>query len=107
MHHMGAAKYYKMNVAFLMMFFGATAYNYVANSQVFFGKEWFGKAYLGMVVWSVFGLWVFAHRQIRCMWLLKGGKEVAIETYTNFGLTYNRPRILPVACLDGNRVFLT
>jgi hypothetical protein len=29
---MGAAKYYKMNVAFLLMFFGATAYNYVANS---------------------------------------------------------------------------
>ena len=96
-----------MNIAFLALFFGATAYNFVANSQVFFGKEWFGKAYLGMVAWSLFGLWVFSHRHIKNFWLLKGGKEVAIETYTNFGLTHNRPKVLPVACFEGNRVFVT
>ena len=100
-------KYYKMNITFLALFFGATAYNFVANSQVFFGKEWFGKAYLGMVAWSLFGLWVFSHRHIKNLWLLKGGKEIAIETYTNFGLTYNRPKVLPVACFEGNRVFVT
>jgi hypothetical protein len=41
------------------------------------------------------------------MWLLKGGKEVAIETYTNFGLIYNRPKVLPVTCFEGNRIFAT
>jgi hypothetical protein len=96
-----------MNIAFLALFFGATAYNYVANSQVFFGSEWFGKAYLGSLMWSLFALWVFSHRHIKNVWLLKGGKEVAVETYTNFGLTHNRPRILPVSSLDGNRVVLT
>lgn len=96
MHHLGAGKYYKMNIGFLMMFAGATIYNYRANAQVFFGKEWFGKAYLYSVCFTIFGLWVFSHRHIRNIWLLKGGKEVAIETYTNFGFTYNRSRILPV-----------
>lgn len=74
---------------------------------MFFGKEWFGKAYLGSVVWSIGALWMFSHRHIKHIWLLKGGKEVAIETYTNFGLTHNRHKIMPVACLDGNRVFFT
>jgi hypothetical protein len=32
MHHKGAAKYYKMNFAFLALFAGATMYNYVQNS---------------------------------------------------------------------------
>ncbi len=96
-----------MNFGFLAMFLGVTVFNYSANAQVFFGKEWFGKAYLGCVVWSIFGLWMFAHRHIKHIWLLKGGKDVAIETYTNFGLTYNRHKIMPVACLDGNRVFFS
>lgn len=107
MHHKGAANYYKMNFGFLALFAGATLYNYKANSQVFFGEGWFGKAYLGITVYSIFALWLFSNKHIRCIWLLKGGKEVAIETYTNFGLTYNRPRRLPVACLEGNRLFLT
>lgn len=65
MHHKGAAYYYKINFAFLGLFAGATFYNYVQNSQVFFGKEWLGKMYLGSVCWSIFGLWVFSHRHIR------------------------------------------
>lgn len=65
MHHKGAAWYYKMNFGFLALFAGATMYNYVQNSQVFFGAEWFGKAYLLTVGWSIFGLWVFSHRHIR------------------------------------------
>jgi hypothetical protein len=32
MHHRGASYYYKMNGAFLVLFAGATAYNYVQNS---------------------------------------------------------------------------
>lgn len=106
LHHYGASWYYKANLIFLGMFYGASLYNYVVNSQVFFGKEWFGKAYLGMVTFSIFGLWSFSHRQIKAIHLLKGGKEVSIETFTNFGLTYNRPKVLPVQCLEGNRVFL-
>ena len=39
--------------------------------------------------------------------LLKGGKEVSIETYTNFGLTYSRPKTLQVHQFEGNRLFLT
>ena len=37
MHHHGAGWYYKMNFVFLALFLGATCYNYVMNSQVFFG----------------------------------------------------------------------
>jgi len=38
MHNNGALKYYKMNVTFLCLFAGVTFYNYVQNSQVFFGN---------------------------------------------------------------------
>ncbi len=56
---------------------------------------------------SIFALYIFSHKHIKSVSLLKGGKEVAIETYTNFGLTYSRPKILPVSSLEGNRIFLT
>jgi TMEM70/TMEM186/TMEM223 protein family len=107
MHNNGALKYYKMNITFLALFFGFTFYNFKMNAQVFFGKEWFAKGYLGFLMYSIFGLWVFSHKHIKSISLLKGGKEVSIETYSNFGLTYSRPKILPVSCLEGNRLFLT
>lgn len=105
MHHRGALFQYKLNFAFLALFCGFSAYNYVMNAQVFFGKEWLGKAYLGANFFGLVGLWCFSHRQIRSLYLLKGGKTVAIETYTNFGLTYNRHKELPVSCFEGNRIF--
>ena len=40
MHHYGAEYYYKINIAVLLIFFGAMTYNYVYYPQVFFGKEW-------------------------------------------------------------------
>ena len=106
MHHLSASYYYKLNVAFLLGFLGYTMYNYVARPQVFFDQHWIGKLYVGGQVVMLFGLWVFSHRQIRQIWLLKGGKEVAIETYSNFGLTHNRARILPVSYLQGNRAVM-
>jgi len=73
LHHYGAGWYYKANLVLLGLFYGASVYNYVMNSQVFFGKEWIGKAYLGMVTFSIFGLWSFSHKQIKSVHLLKGG----------------------------------
>ena len=97
LHHMGAGKYYKMNGAFLLFFFGGSLYNYVNNSSVFFGKEWFGKLYLSIVGLALVGVYIFANRHIRCLYLLKGGSEVGIETYSNLGLTYNRLRVMPIS----------
>ena len=96
LHHMGAKKYIIMNFTILSCFFGVTLHNYVKNPQVFFGQEWLGKAYLSAMAGGIVGLWVFGNRQIRCLYLLKGGEKVGIETYSNFGLTYNRLRIIPV-----------
>jgi len=107
LHHMGAGKYYKMNAAFLIFFFGTSLYNYVNNSQVFFGKEWFGKLYLGVCGLAIIGVYTFANRHIRCLYLLKSGNEVGIETFSNFGLTYNRLRVMPTSMLEGNRLFMS
>lgn len=73
-----------------------------------------------MTIFGIAGLWVFSNRQIRCLYLLskKGAAElhpnapklpqmIGLETYTNFGLTYNRLKTLPVEQLKGNRMFGT
>ena len=67
---------------------------------------------------GIVGLWSFSNRQIRSLYLLskKAAAQlhpnapdlpqmVGIETYTNFGLTYNRLKTLPVNQFKGNRVF--
>lgn len=37
--------------------------------------------------------------------MLKGQKELGIFTYSNFGLSYNRMRVVPVNQLKGSRLF--
>ena len=107
LHHHGAKKYLIMNVSALSLFFGVTLYNYVKNPQVFFGKKWFAQTYLFLIAGGILGTWVFGNRQIRSLYLLRGGETVGIETYSNFGLTYNRLREVPVKSLQGNRLFGT
>lgn len=46
LHHDGALKYYRINVAVLFIFFGVTLYNYVDNAALFFGKEWLANVYM-------------------------------------------------------------
>ena len=46
LHHYGAEKYYRMNVAVLFLFLGVTLYNYVYNPQVFYGSETVANIYL-------------------------------------------------------------
>ena len=107
LHHHGAKRYLIMNVGALSLFLGVTLYNYVKNPQVFFGKKWLANTYLFLIVGGLLGTWVFGNRQIRSLYLLRGGETVGIETYSNFGLTYNRLREVPVKDLQGNRLFGT
>ena len=105
LHHEGAFKYYRMNVAILFLFLGATLYSYVYNAQVFFGKEWLANLYMFAIQGGIVGLYIFSNRHIRQLHLLKGGQSVSITTYSNFGFTHNRPRILDISQLQGNRLF--
>lgn len=105
MHHYGAAKYYRINIAILFLFLGVTLWNYVKNSQVFFGKEWLANIYLFAIQGAIVGLYVFSNRHIRSLHLLKGGQNVEITTYSNFGLTVNRKKTLDISQLLGNRLF--
>lgn len=107
LHHKGAGIWYKANFVFLAGFLGLTVHNYVSNSAVFFEKKWFGKLYLGLILSGIAVWWLFSNRHIRCLYLLKGGTDVGIETYSNFGLTRNRLRILPISSLEGNRLFMS
>ena len=99
LHQDGAQKYYRMNVAILMIFFGVTLYNYVDNAQVFFNKEWLANVYMFAIQGGIIGLYIFSNRHIRSLHLLKGGQSVSITTYSNFGMTFNRPRILDITQL--------
>ena len=105
LHHDGAQRYYKINVAVLFLFFGITLYNYVNNAQVFFGQEWLANLYMFAIQGGIIGLYIFSNRHIRQLHLLKGGQSVSITTYSNFGFTHNRPRILDISQLKGNRLF--
>ena len=73
LHHYGAQKYYKMNIAILFLFLGITLYNYVYSPQVFFGKQWLANVYLFGIQGGIIGLWIFSNRHIRSLHLLRGG----------------------------------
>ena len=96
LHHNGALKYYRINIAILFLFLGATLYSYVNSPQVFFGKEWLANLYLFGIQGGIIGLYIFSNRHIRSLHLLKGGQSVEIKTYSNFGLTHNRARTLDI-----------
>jgi hypothetical protein len=51
-------------------------------------------------------MYAFSNRHIRNLYLMECGKQIAVETYSNFGLTYNRLRMIPIEQLTGNRLFL-
>ena len=61
MHHYSAAKYYKMNVAFVAMFFAFSYWNYKKNEAVFWNDK-FAKVYLGIIGSGLIGLYLFANR---------------------------------------------
>lgn len=105
LHHDGAIKYYRINIAVLFLFLGVTLYHYVHSPQVFFGKAWLANLYLFAIQGGIVGLYLFSNRHIRSLHLLKGGQSVEIKTFSNFGLTHNRARILDVSQLQGNRLF--
>ena len=106
LHHEGAKKYYKWNVAILLFFFGSSFLTYKFNTAVFW-NDTFAKIYLGIVFSGLLGLWIFAHKHIQRLYLLKGQKEIGIMTYTNFGMSINRLIKIPVDKLEGTRLFWT
>lgn len=61
MHHYSAAKYYKMNVAFVAMFLAISYWNYKKNEAVFWNDK-FAKFYLGVIGSGLIGLYIFANR---------------------------------------------
>ena len=95
MHHNSAAKYYKMNVVFLLMFLGVSYYNYKFNNAVFWSDR-FAKVYMGIIASGIIGTYIFANKHIQAIYLLKGQKSVGIYTYSNFGISYNRMREVPI-----------
>ena len=105
LHHFGASRYYRINVIFLFLFLGLSLYNYRYNPQAFSGKEWLANMYLFAIQGGIVGLYLFSNRQIRSLHLLKGGQNVEIRTYSNFGFTHNRARVLDISQLQGNRMF--
>ena len=104
MEHPSAAKYYKINIAFLALFMGFTFYNFKKNETVFWNDK-FGKVYLGLIATGVFSLYVFSNQQIQALYLLKGQKDIGILTYSNFGFSYNRLHTIPVSQIKGSRNF--
>ena len=69
-HHASAAKYYKLNAAFLSAFLAFSYYTYKNNTSVFF-NETFGKIYLGCFAGSLLALYVFSNKHIQAVYLLK------------------------------------
>lgn len=63
MHHNSAAKYYKINIAFLLLFLGFSYYNYKFNNAVFWSDR-FAKFYLGIIATGIFGTYLFANKHI-------------------------------------------
>lgn len=61
MHHHSAGKYYKMNIAFLALFFGISIYNYY-NNQAIFMTESLGKLYLSMIGLGILSMFIFGNR---------------------------------------------
>ena len=106
MHHYSASKYYKMNVTFLLLFLGVSYYNYKNFDAVFWNQR-FAKLYIGLIASGIIGTYLFANKHIQALYLLKGQKEIGIVTYSNFGMSYNRVRKVPIDQLKGNRLFWT
>ena len=96
MEHPSAAKYYKINIAFLALFMGFTYYNFKKNETVFWNDK-FAKFYIGLIATGVFSLYMFSNKQIQALYLLKGQKDIGILTYSNFGFSYNRLQTIPVS----------
>jgi hypothetical protein len=61
MHHHSAAKYYKLNVAFVALFLGLSYWNYKKNQGVFWSER-FAKLYLGIIGSGLIGLYLFANK---------------------------------------------
>lgn len=60
---------------------------------------------MGVFTGGIIGMLFFSNRHIKNLYLLKCGKNIEIETYSNFGFTYNRLRTVPIESLEGNRLF--
>ena len=63
LHHEGAKKYYKFNLAILLFFFSTSLVTYKLNTAVFW-NDTFAKIYLGILITSIFGVWLFANKHI-------------------------------------------
>ena len=106
LHHHSAGRYYKMNIAFFSIFFSISLYHTYYTPEVFFNKSWVSKLYMGALTGAFMTMYAFSNRHIRNLYLMKGGKQIAVETYSNFGLTYNCLRLIPIEQLTGNRLFM-
>ena len=60
--------------------------------------------YLTAFTASIVIMWVFSNKHIKNLYLLKCGTKIEVETYTNFGLTYNRSKQINIADLVGTRL---
>mmetsp|Transcript_32146 Transcript_32146/g.49160 ORF Transcript_32146/g.49160 Transcript_32146/m.49160 type:complete len:183 (-) Transcript_32146:13-561(-) len=103
MHHFGAAKYYKINIIFLMAFLGLSYFNYKRNVNIFINDK-LANIYLGTLTGLIAALWLFSNKQIQALYLMKGSDRIGIRTYSNFGFTYNRMKFVPVEQLQGSRL---
>ena len=52
-------------------------------------------------------MYFFGKRHIKNLYVLQNGKEVAIETYRNFGLTPGKFKTYSISQFKGNRPFFT
>jgi hypothetical protein len=96
LHHNSAAKYYKMNLIFLILFLGVSLRNYYVNSAIFVSES-FGKFYISLIGLGILGMQIFGKRHIKSLYLLKNCKEISIETYSNFGLAFTKEKVFPIS----------
>ena len=75
LHHRGAARYYKLNMAFLSVFFLVSVRNYYQNQAIFMSER-MGKVYLSIILAGMMGISVFGKRHIRNLYLDPSGKEI-------------------------------
>ena len=61
MHHFGAAKYYKLNLAVVLFFFGFSYWTYKVSPDVFYNEK-LAKIYIGLIVSGLAGMWIFSHK---------------------------------------------
>ena len=63
MHHPSAAKYYKINIAFLAAFLGFTYWNYKKNEAVFWNDK-FAKIYIGLITTGLMSVYIYSNKHI-------------------------------------------